>query len=65
MNITIFTALFMLFLALKLMGYIDWSWWLVTAPLWGGIIITFLISFIFLLIAEVRRERIEERRRHK
>jgi hypothetical protein len=26
--------LFLLFLALKLMGYIDWSWWWVTAPLW-------------------------------
>lgn len=26
--------LFLLFLALKLTGYIDWSWWWVTAPLW-------------------------------
>lgn len=26
--------LFLLFLALKLTGYINWSWWWVTAPLW-------------------------------
>jgi hypothetical protein len=27
--------LFLLFLGLKLFGYISWSWWLVTIPLWG------------------------------
>jgi len=26
-----------LFVALKLMGYIDWSWWYVTLPFWGGL----------------------------
>lgn len=29
-----FGALFLLLLALKLTGAIDWSWWWVTAPLW-------------------------------
>ena len=28
------TILFIVFLILKLTGVIDWSWWLVTAPLW-------------------------------
>lgn len=28
--------LFLTFLILKLTGYINWSWWWVTAPLWGG-----------------------------
>jgi hypothetical protein len=27
--------LFLLFTALKLCHVIDWSWWWVTAPLWG------------------------------
>ncbi len=27
------------FVTLKLTGYIDWSWWWVTAPLWGGLAI--------------------------
>ena len=37
------------FIALKLTGFIDWSWWWVTAPLWIG----FAIVFFFLLIAVV------------
>lgn len=27
-------ALALLFIALKLTGYIDWSWWWVLAPIW-------------------------------
>jgi len=26
--------LFLIFMTLKLTGYIDWSWWYVTMPLW-------------------------------
>ena len=26
------------FVILKLVGFITWSWWWVTAPIWGGII---------------------------
>ena len=33
------------FIVLKLTGYIAWSWWWVLAPLWGG----FLLSVIILL----------------
>lgn len=37
-NITVsfpfLTVLFFIFLVLKLTGYIAWSWWWVTAPLW-------------------------------
>lgn len=28
------SVLFFIFLIMKLMNYIDWSWWWVTAPLW-------------------------------
>lgn len=37
------------FVILKLTGYIDWSWWLVTAPFWGGfaLIILFLFFAVF------------------
>ena len=31
--------LFLLFLDLKLTGFIAWSWWWVTAPLWGPIVV--------------------------
>lgn len=30
-----FFLLFLVFLILKLTGFITWSWWWVTAPLWG------------------------------
>jgi hypothetical protein len=26
-----------LFVGLKLVGVVDWSWWLVTLPFWGGL----------------------------
>ena len=29
------TTIFIVFLILKLTNVIDWSWWWVTAPLWG------------------------------
>lgn len=39
-------VLFVVFLVLKLLGYINWSWWWVTAPLW----IPFALILLFLLI---------------
>jgi hypothetical protein len=46
------TALFILFLTLKLIGTIDWSWWWVTAPLWiplamAGTIFIVLVGVMF------------------
>jgi hypothetical protein len=40
--------LFLLFLGLKLTGQIAWSWWWITAPIWGpfAAIFTF-ISIVF------------------
>lgn len=38
------------FVTLKLTGYIDWSWWWVTAPFWGGLA---LLAGILLVIAIV------------
>lgn len=35
------------FIVLKLTGYIAWSWWWVLAPIWIPIIV---VPFIFLLI---------------
>ena len=36
-GIGFFGLLGILFIALKLTGVITWSWWWVTAPLWGGL----------------------------
>ena len=46
-------SLFLVFLVLKLVGVISWSWWWVTAPLWIsaglgliGLIIALIVSII-------------------
>lgn len=42
--------LFIVFLVLKLIGKINWSWWWVTAPLWGDVALTvFLFAVLPLL----------------
>tara|TARA_R110000868_G_scaffold111268_5_gene300643 strand:+ start:390 stop:566 length:177 start_codon:yes stop_codon:yes gene_type:complete len=44
----------LLFIGLKLTNYIDWSWWLVTAPLYvPAIIIVILWVIAFLAGAKV------------
>jgi hypothetical protein len=39
------------FVVLKLTGYIDWSWWWVTAPFWGGFALVLLLGAIGLAVA--------------
>lgn len=34
-----------LFIALKLTGFIAWSWWLVLLPLYFGLVLWFVIMF--------------------
>ena len=31
--------LFLIFMTLKLTGHITWSWWYVTLPLWGPLLV--------------------------
>jgi len=48
------------FVVLKLTGFIDWSWWWVTAPFWGGIALAFAIGiayFVYLVIARAVRRK--------
>ena len=42
--------LFLVFLVLKLTEVITWSWWWVTAPLWGGIALAVIILILVALI---------------
>jgi len=39
-----------LFIGLKLTGYITWSWWWVLSPLWISAIIGIIIIIIVLII---------------
>jgi hypothetical protein len=47
-----FTALGLIFITLKLMGFITWSWWLVLLPLYADILIllTIVIGAIVSLV---------------
>lgn len=44
--ITLSLLLFVLFLGLKLAEIIDWSWWLVTSPLWFSAIVSVIVYVI-------------------
>jgi hypothetical protein len=33
----------LLFIALKLTNYIDWSWWWVLSPMWIGFLLIFIV----------------------
>ena len=43
-------ALTLLFVALKLLGKIDWSWWWVLSPIWISAGLALLILTVFLTI---------------
>lgn len=51
----------LLFIGLKLTGYIDWSWWLVLLPIYGGLVLfaslialSFVLVFILYLMGDQR-----------
>jgi hypothetical protein len=47
-------VLTVLFVGLKLTGYIDWSWWWVTSPITIPIALVFAIVFIGIVIKMVQ-----------
>lgn len=46
-GIGFFGLLTILFIGLKLTGYIQWSWWLVLSPIWAWI--AFLTLFLIIV----------------
>lgn len=49
-GIGFFGLMFLIFMTLKLTGYITWSWWWVTAPLWGGFVFAGMIAIIAIVL---------------
>lgn len=45
--------LFIVFFILKLSNIIDWSWWLVTMPLWFPIALTAILIAILIVLTVV------------
>jgi hypothetical protein len=52
-GIGFFGLLTIVFITLKLTGYIAWSWWWVLAPLWGGAVLFLAIVAIFVLVSSI------------
>lgn len=55
MKIGTLSFLGIVFVTLKLCHVIDWSWWWVTAPFWGGVCL-WLVAVIVASLAEVSRK---------
>ena len=58
-GIGILGMLFVLFVGLKLTHNIDWSWWWVTAPLWGPLAlvsVSALIAFVVYMILKDQKK---------
>ena len=45
-GIGFFGLLGIVFIVLKLTGYINWSWWIVFSPIWGSILVGILIFLV-------------------
>ena len=52
------------FIVLKLVGVIDWSWWWVLSPFWSSFGLTVLILLVAVVIVAIR-EVIKNKRRSK
>lgn len=49
------SVLFFIFLVLKLTGYIAWSWWWVTSPLWIPVAIVIIVALVYWSYRMVRK----------
>jgi len=45
-----FSVLAIIFITLKILGHITWSWWWVLSPIWIGTALTILLWFVLHLI---------------
>ncbi|HEB37483.1 MAG TPA: hypothetical protein ENI14_02335 [Thermoplasmatales archaeon] len=48
------SGLTILFIALKLTGYISWSWWWVLSPLWISILLALVVGTLAILISSTK-----------
>ncbi|WP_165737627.1 hypothetical protein [Streptococcus dysgalactiae] len=53
-GISFSSLLTLLFIGLKLTGYLDWSWWWVLSPVWGMLAVVFLFYFFAWLWLKIK-----------
>lgn len=49
----LFSIMFLILFTLKITNVINWSWWLVTAPLWGPLVVAILLVIGIVLFATI------------
>lgn len=49
-GIGVFGLLGVVFVVLKLLGKITWSWWWVTLPFWGGLAVCIAVLIVALFV---------------
>lgn len=47
-------ALTILFIALKLLDKIDWSWWWVLSPIWIPIVLIIIVLIVLAIVAFIQ-----------
>lgn len=52
-GIGFFGLLAIVFIALKLSGFIEWSWLWVLAPIWGGCLVAVVLLLVFIVITSI------------
>lgn len=62
MKVGFLGMLALIFITLKLTGYITWSWWLVLLPIYFGVL-AFIGFFILMILTAVFCGEIKSRRR--
>tara|TARA_R110000868_G_scaffold24475_1_gene96574 strand:- start:237 stop:428 length:192 start_codon:yes stop_codon:yes gene_type:complete len=54
-GISFMGMLTILFIALKLTNYIDWSWWWVLSPIWLGFLLAVFAGLLVVLIEKNKK----------
>lgn len=44
------SALLLIFIILKLVGVIDWSWWWVLSPIWIPVVLLLAVSILLFVV---------------
>ena len=54
----IYNLVLIVFVILKLTEKIDWSWWTVTSPIWGGFLVNVCIYVLVSIIYKYRNDKV-------
>lgn len=56
-------VIFLVLAALKIAGQLDWPWWAVAAPLWGGSVLFVVVTAVLVAVGVVKDEMGRDKKR--